>query len=63
MQFLKFLLQIWAFGLMIMICYDFVIDIESVAIETWGALTFHDYCLLIAAIDCRESTGDLLTDP
>lgn len=48
---------------MIMICYDFVIDIESVAIETWGALTFHDYCLLIAAIDCRECTEDLLTDP
>lgn len=33
-------------------CYDFVIDIESTATETWGALTFHDYCLLIIAIDC-----------
>lgn len=56
-RFLKILLDIWAFGLatvlcFFVMCYDFVIDIESTAIETWGALTFHDYCLLIIAIDC-----------
>lgn len=28
-----------------------MIDNELTATETWGALTFHDYCLLIIAVD------------
>lgn len=50
MQFLKNPLEIWApcviavLWLFFVIYYDFVIGIESTAIETWGALTFHNYC-------------------